>query len=261
LLLITSYKDYMKYNFEMIWNGGTVCPENWGMKNEIATFHRVYYVYGGEAYCNIDDKVIRLEKGHLYLLPVMHEYSMWHNPENPLDVLWFHVETDIRLCVQIEDIKIEENTVIYNLFEAVRIITDDSEHYEELLEIFGIILSFAAEKIPFNTMSSKRMQSVMKYIDNNYGDPELDVDTLAELVKMDRSSFSRKFKKAFNIAPKQYIYAKRMNKAAQELARGASVYQAGNLVGYLDEKSFSRAFKRYMEVTPSEYRKCRVTLP
>ena len=52
-----------------------------------------------------------------------------------------------------------------------------------------------------------------------------------------------------------------MNKAAQELARGASVYQAGNLVGYLDEKSFSRAFKRYMEVTPSEYRKCRVTLP
>lgn len=251
----------MKYNFEMIWNGGTVCPENWGMKNEIATFHRVYYVYGGEAYCNIDDKVIRLEKGHLYLLPVMHEYSMWHNPENPLDVLWFHVETDIRLCVQIEDIKIEENTVIYNLFEAVRIITDDSEHYKELLEIFGIILSFAAEKIPFNTMSSKRMQSVMKYIDNNYGDPELDVDTLAELVKMDRSSFSRKFKKAFNIAPKQYIYAKRMNKAAQELARGASVYQAGNLVGYLDEKSFSRAFKRYMEVTPSEYRKCRVTLP
>ena len=251
----------MKYNFAMIWNGYTVCPENWGMENEISTFHRIYYVCGGEAYCKIDNKVIPLVKEHLYILPIMHEYTMWHNPEKPLEVLWFHVETDIRLCMKFEDIVIDKNSVLYNLFEAIRMITDDPEHYEELLEIFSIALIFVAEKIPFNTMSSKRMQEIMRYIDSNYGNPELDVDTLAELVKMDRSSFSRKFKKTFNISPKQYIYAKRMNKAAQELAGGASVYQAGYIVGYQDEKSFSRAFKRYMEITPSEYRKYRVILP
>lgn len=251
----------MKYNFEMIWNGYTLCPENWGMENEIATFHRVYYVYGGEAYCKYKGKTIQLQPGHLYLFPVMSPYTLWQNKENPLDVLWFHVEMEICLCMDFLSIEIEKDSILSNLLESMRLLTDDAEHYEELLEIFGVFIGFVAEKTSLGVVRNKKMERVIKYIDSHIDDVELDVEQLANFVVMDRASFSRKFKKYVNLAPKQYIYAKRMNKAAIELAQGASVYQAARMTGYLDEKSFARAFKRYMEETPSDYRKKRVEMP
>lgn len=251
----------MKYNFEMIWNGYTVCPEQWGMVDEIATYHRLYYVYSGEAYCKYKEQVIRLLPGHLYLFPVMDPYTLWQNIEDPLKVLWFHTEMEISLCMEFQELKIDSNSVLYNLLETMKLLTDNPEYYEELLEVFGIFLGFLVEKTSASLIHCKGMKNVIKYIDQHLDDPNLDIDTLSNLVAMDRSSFSRKFKKTFNFAPKQYIYAKRMNKAALELASGASVYQAACLSGYLDEKSFARAFKRYMEVTPSDYRKYRVIMP
>ena len=251
----------MKYNIEMIWNGYTICPENWGMKNEIATFHRLYYVYSGEAYCKYADKIVPLTPGYLYLFPVMAPYTLWQNKEKPLDVLWFHAEMEICLCRDFLSLEIERNSALYNLLEAMRLLTDDAEHYEELLEIFGVFLELIAEKTCAGITRNKSMERVVRYIDSRISDAELDVQEIADFLGMDRAAFSRKFKKYFNLAPRQYIYAKRMNKAAIELAKGASVYQAARMAGYLDEKSFSRAFKRYMEETPSDYRKKRVQLP
>ena len=251
----------MQYKFEIIWNGYTVCPRKWGMENEIATFHRVYYVYGGEAYCRYKGETIQLQPGKLYLFPIMSPYTLWQNVEKPLDVLWFHVEMDVCLCQNLLTVEIEKNTVLSSLLEAMRMLTDDAEHYEELIKIFGVFIGFVAEKTSLEVVRNKQMETVIRYIDSHIDDAELDVEKIANFVSMDRSSFSRKFKKYVNLAPKQYIYAKRMNKAAIELAQGASVYQAARMTGYLDEKSFSRAFKRYMEETPSDYRKKRIEMP
>lgn len=251
----------MKYNFEMIWNGNTICPEDWGMENEIAMFHRIYYVYGGEAYCRYRDKTIQLKQGCLYLFPVMSPYTLWHNEKKPLEVLWFHAEMESCLCMDFLSLEIDNQSILYHLLEAMRLLTDDAEHYEELLEIFGVFIGFVAEKTSAGVIRNKKMERVIHYIDSHIDDASLNVEKLADFAAMDRASFSRKFKKYFNLAPKQYVYAKRMNKAAIELAQGTSVYQVASMTGYMDEKSFARAFKRYMEETPSDYRKKRIIMP
>lgn len=250
----------MRYDYDMIWNGYTICPDNWGMEKANEVFHRIYYVYGGEAYCTYKEKTFCLEPGRLYLFPIMQPYTMWHNPADPLDVLWFHVEMKLQLCLELTCIEIEKGTVLENLLEAMRGLSDGPEYFNELLDIFSVFLSLLGEKLMLGQYPGRKMSKVLDYIEENVG-RELSVEILADEVSMERSYFSRKFKSIFHMSPNQYIIAKKMNVAAQELMAGASIYQAARAAGYMDEKAFSRAFKNYMEIPPGKYRNSHIMQP
>lgn len=250
----------MKYDYDMVWNGYTVCPKSWGMENVSEVFHRLYYVYGGEAYCSCDGETFRLEPGRLYIFPIMHPYTMWQNPEDPLDVLWFHIEMDMQLCTEITSIKIEEDNTLKYLLESMRTLSCDVDYFEKLLKIFDVFLEFLGEQLQIEAYPGKEMQKVLDYIDENIG-KELSVEILADHIGMERSYFSRKFKSVFHMSPNQYIRAKKMKVAARELMQGASVYHSAEAAGYSDEKAFSRAFKRYMEISPGRYREIHIMQP
>lgn len=248
----------MKY--DMVWNGYTVCPKNWGMENASEVFHRIYYVYGGEAYCRFDNETFYLEPGRLYVFPIMHPYTMWQNPDNPLDVLWFHIEMDIRLCTEITRLNIEEDSTFQYLLESMRTLSSDVEHFEKLLKIFDVFLDLLGDQLEIEAYPGKEMKKILDYIETNIGN-ELSVEILADYIGMERSYFSRKFKTVFRMSPNQYIRAKRMKVAARELMQGASVYSSAKAAGYSDEKAFSRAFKRYMEISPGRYREIHIMQP
>lgn len=250
----------MKYKFDMIQNGHTVCSSTWGMKNESAIFHRIYYVYGGEGYCKCGGEVVQLKEGHLYLFPVMQTYTLYHNIDNPLDVLWFHVDMEAKFWIELSNIEVEKNSILKHILDAMEVIIDNPEYFSELLDLFGIFLCFVGEKLPVSQYNSQKMQKVLDYIEQNIGG-DISVEKLSESVCMDRSYFSRKFKSLFHMSPTQYILAKKMNAAALELISGASIYQSARVAGYEDEKAFSRAFKKYMEVSPGKYRKSHIVQP
>lgn len=250
----------MRYEFELLRNGYTICGSEWGQENETAIFNRMYYVYGGEAYFEQNGKSIRLKKGHLYVFPLLYPYSLKHNKENPLDVLWFHINIKSSFYNDLMEITIKKNSILYHLLESIKQVTDNPEFFEELLQLFDVFLSMLNKDYPFNQFTSHRMQTIVEYVEKNVG-KELNVNVLANYVGMDRSYFSRKFRKNFNMSPNQYIMAKKMNVAALELIEGASVYQAGVAAGYTDEKAFSRAFKKYMEVPPAKYRNSHIEQP
>lgn len=244
----------------LVWNGYTLCPEGWGMTNVSEIFHRIYYVYGGEAYCTCDGKMITLEKGKLYIFPIMHPYTMWQNPEDPLDVLWFHVETDTQLCGQVTCLDVRMDSTERYLLEAIRTLSNDVAQFEKLLQVFQVLLTSLSERLQLSPYPGKQMCRVLEYIQKNI-QREISVKDLAEYAGMERSYFSRKFKSIFHMPPNQYITARKMKVAAGELMAGATVYHAASTVGYADEKAFSRAFKRYMEITPGRYRAEYVSRP
>lgn len=250
----------MKYKFDLIQNGYTICPDSWGMKNESAVFHRIYYVYGGEAWCSHGGKEFRLTPGRLWLFPVMQPYTLWQNTARPLDVLWFHAEIEGWLCLKLTSLEVTAGSSTFHLLEALKELGAEPEHFEELKKVFGVFLSLAAEQLPGLREVNGRMQSVLEYINRNT-ERELTVEALAEYAGMDRSYFSRKFKSLFHMPPNQYLLAKRLNAAALRLTAGASVYEAARAAGYADEKAFSRAFKNYMEIPPGEYRKSHIVQP
>lgn len=253
----------MDLNFHLQQNDFTVCPATWGMKEECALFYRMYYIIGGEAYYS--DKahgVVRLEKEYFYIFPVMYPYSMWQNVQDPLQVLWFHVEMNLETVPELLKLKIVSGTELDYLLKALLLLNKNrqSNMFHEIEQIFKGLLMLIDREIPFHKIHSNRMKKIVSYIENHI-EEEISVQMLADYAGMERSYFSKQFKKYFSMSPQRYIFAKRMNEAALALIRGASVRDTCEHVGYSDTKSFSRAFKKYMEMSPAEYKKRHIEQP
>ena len=91
-------------------------------------------------------------------------------------------------------------------------------------------------------------------MDRSY--PEaLDLDAIASEAGYSRFHFIRAFRAAYGQTPRDYLSARRVERA-RDLLRTANltVTEVCFLVGFSSLGSFSARFKREMGITPSEYR-------
>lgn len=250
----------MTNDFTLLQSDYTICSENWGMIDENALFYRMYYICGGEAYLKKADQMIRLEPGYFYILPLMKPYTLWHIKEDPLQVLWFHIQIKMDFYIDLGIAKIAEDTPMYYLLNSLRSLMGTSRYHMERERLFDIFLTLLNEEIPLQKTDHPVMKGVLDYIDAHITQ-HITVRDLAAYAGMERSYFSRKFKAAFQMSPNQYLYAARLNQAANALAQGSTVSEASRIADYADEKSFSRAFHSYMDIPPSIYRKSHIVQP
>ena len=250
-----------KFKFHLLQNDVTLCPHTWGMRDECALFYRIYYILGGEAYyADASYEKERLKKGSLYIFPVMHSYTMWHNTEDPLYVVWFHAELHVETAPELLEIPVAPDSAMHHLLKTLEAVNGKPEYFPEAEELFRVLLMLIDKEVPFWEIKSRKMQKVQDFIDEHL-EEELTVQRLADYAGMERSYFSKSFKKYISLSPQQYVFAKKMNYAARLLIRGHSVKDVCRQIGYADEKAFSRAFKKYMEMPPGEYRKRHIEQP
>ena len=92
------------------------------------------------------------------------------------------------------------------------------------------------------------------YIENHY-DEKLSVETLADTFALSTRNFIRKFKKATNNSPLEYIQRVKMEAAKKEFEQSMdNVSEVMYAVGYNDMKSFRKVFKKVTGLTPNGYR-------
>lgn len=85
-------------------------------------------------------------------------------------------------------------------------------------------------------------------------DPELNVETLADIMNMSRSTLYRKIKEMSNLSPNELINVARLKMAAELLCSGKyRIYEVAEIVGFNSPTSFGRNFQKQFEMTPSEY--------
>jgi len=91
-------------------------------------------------------------------------------------------------------------------------------------------------------------------MDRSYAEA-LDLDAIASAAGYSRFHFVRAFRGAYGRTPRDYLSARRIERA-RDLLRTANltVTEVCLLVGFSSLGSFSALFKREMGVTPSEYR-------
>ncbi len=95
---------------------------------------------------------------------------------------------------------------------------------------------------------------VQNYLENHYSE-KISVDQLAEKTSTSTRNFIRRFKKATNNTPIEYIQRLRIEAAKKKLESSTS--QISEVMfdsGYTDNKAFRTIFKRYAGLTPLEYR-------
>lgn len=106
-----------------------------------------------------------------------------------------------------------------------------------------------------NPSGGQLSQSVYHYIETNYIDPNLNVNTLAEAMGISASYLSRKFKNETGLSIPDEINHLRIQKAKELLLttemKSSDIAEA---VGFLDSNALIRVFKKHEGITPGTYR-------
>lgn len=84
---------------------------------------------------------------------------------------------------------------------------------------------------------------------------DLDLQTLSNLVAVDRFYINRIFKKHFNCSPHQYLIQLRLNKAKELLKQGLSASNVASYLCFADQSHLGRWFKRCYGITLHQYQK------
>ncbi|WP_073602141.1 response regulator transcription factor [Vibrio aerogenes] len=103
-----------------------------------------------------------------------------------------------------------------------------------------------ADRSKYNYLASQTAD----YLEKNLAS-HMTLAQLAQRVNSNRNSLSEAFKQAFGCTIFQWLYHRRMEKAAEYLSRThLDVQQVAYRVGYIDANNFSTAFKKNSTVHP-----------
>jgi len=95
---------------------------------------------------------------------------------------------------------------------------------------------------------------VQEWLDTHYHEA-IDIDLLAQLANMTERTLKRRFKKATDDSPINYLQRLRIEAAKKQLESGRdSVESITHNIGYEDVSSFIRLFKKHTGLSPSVYR-------
>lgn len=113
-------------------------------------------------------------------------------------------------------------------------------------------LKLAGQSPTDETFLGKLNEAIQANIDTH----KLDVDMLARLMNMGRTSLFRKIKSTTDLTPNELITITRLNKAAELLAQGNyKIYEVSDMVGFGTQTNFGINFFKQFGMTPKEYQK------
>ncbi len=111
-----------------------------------------------------------------------------------------------------------------------------------------------SEPLRFQTQSADRFADLAAWMAGHLRQ-DLSVETLAERACLCPRHFTRRFKQAFRMTPADFVERLRLDEARRRLsARGDTIEEVADSVGFHSGDAFRRAFERRFGVTPSGYR-------
>lgn len=106
-----------------------------------------------------------------------------------------------------------------------------------------------------NSKHESIVSATVNYVDKNYSDSSISIDSLAEKVYISSSYLERMFKEFRGQTIIEYLNYVRMEKAKQLLKESnLKIETVAEKVGYNSSRSFIRAFKKYEGSTPGMFR-------
>lgn len=104
-------------------------------------------------------------------------------------------------------------------------------------------------------LGPSQLRMVLDYIEANLGG-EITIKELAELTRLSRVQFLRRFKASMHVAPHRYVMMSRVERAKSYLADPKLELVAIALMcGFASQAHFSTVFKRFVGLSPASYRR------
>lgn len=229
----------------------------------------IHYVTSGKGYFYIAGKEYHIGENTIFILPPDVKLSYKPDKNDPWTYIW--VEFNGASCKQLcESAQIDQHSPIF-------IPTNASEIYEEfaqiieqsmkkgfcytlfcaakLINIFGMMIQQISKPTIHNlNRYENKIMPVVDYIQQNYCDANISLNSIAKKMFFNPSYLSRTFKKVMNISPTRFIIELRIQKACEMLKNKAfTISTISESLGYNSPFYFSLEFKRIIGTPPSKY--------
>ena len=240
-----------------------ISPKTVRSKGQCRT-QRFFYIQGGSAKFELNDKTIFCNKGDILYLPADITYvCYWDegNVENAAILIQFELYvSDVKTSLS-DDMFIilndEQGTYLKQFLLFANTYNDGRFGYKIQCQsiILNILYSFITEliKAPHPQKNSTVYKGIM-YIENHYMS-DIDVNELAKMCSLCPTAFRSQFHAITGMSPIQYKNHLTMKKAAELLRSG--LYTSSEVaieVGINDICYFNRMFKKFYKIPPGKYK-------
>ena len=123
-----------------------------------------------------------------------------------------------------------------------------------LMEKFSTQPAFPVEEIAQNPTDNEFLTRMNRIIEENFSNPDLNVNFLTDKMNISRSGLFAKIKTLADVTPNEMIQIVRLKKAAQLLREGnRQISEVCYMVGFSTPSYFSKCFQKQFGVTPGAY--------
>lgn len=122
-------------------------------------------------------------------------------------------------------------------------------------DILLCALRYGSKKSASSVESADKIQDVSKFIQENY-DTQITLDDAAKMVYMERTYFSKRFKRLTGLGFQEFLTQTRIS-AAQRMLKDTnlSIIEISQRCGFSSSNYFGDVFKRWNGISPSDFRK------
>lgn len=125
----------------------------------------------------------------------------------------------------------------------------------KMLSIAADILAMAGCRDDGASSCGQVVSRFIELVQENYSDPKVNINELAERLGIHRTTLTRLFKKRMLVSPGEYLLQLRLQRALSLLRETEyPVYEIGEMVGIPHRGYFCRLVRRTVGVSPKVYR-------
>lgn len=234
--------------------GNGVQPECWKVKEtKPVGYCRVYYINDGTAWYHDVLGQRKLKHRTLYFFPSIKCYEIHHDPLDPIDCLWWHIDLFPAVVPELIELNVAHDSSFCYLLETLKRYLMETGgktgSYRSLVDAF-IEYCYDQKWLP---QPSGKIPEILEYMDAHYDQP-INIEQISHHFNYSAEHFIRMFQKGTNFTPYQYLIHRRMREAAALLLQNVPVKEVALAVGYQDTKVFAYRFKRIFSIPPSQYK-------
>ena len=249
-------KDIDFHDIKPIICGEEMCGALQTYGPTIRQYYLLHYVISGSGILEVGGSIYEVKCGQIFVIKP-NEYTTYSaNKTNPWHYCYIGFESRLDLSDSLNEPVITA-PICEDIFKTIVRSSDIGTGREWLIcgKIFEMLAILNKNTGTAITKEQRMVQLAKKIVEDNY-QGNLTIVDIARKLNLDRTYFSKIFRKLTGKPPQQFLVEYRLNKAAELMTtQDFTPSEAALYVGYKDIFNFSKMFTRKFGVSPSRYKK------